>query len=100
MLSSHCLILLVLFEYTLEKQLQGISKSKLKGLEKRDLKVVVSFVNVGLNSGFLSLLTGNAGGSRLVATCGGDSICLIDCEMGMVMKKYKVPGEVCSIYSD
>ncbi|XP_063343201.1 leucine-rich repeat and WD repeat-containing protein 1 [Pelmatolapia mariae] len=36
---------------------------------------------------------GNAGGSRLVATCGGDSICLIDCEMGMVMKKYKVPGE-------
>uniref|UniRef100_A0A3B4FT72 Leucine-rich repeat and WD repeat-containing protein 1 n=1 Tax=Pundamilia nyererei TaxID=303518 RepID=A0A3B4FT72_9CICH len=31
--------------------------------------------------------------SRLVATCGGDSICLIDCEMGMVMKKYKVPGE-------
>ncbi|KAM3868713.1 leucine-rich repeat and WD repeat-containing protein 1 [Diretmus argenteus] len=33
------------------------------------------------------------GGSRLVATCGGDSLCLIDCETGMVMKKYKVPGE-------
>ncbi|MEQ2254154.1 hypothetical protein ILYODFUR_000746 [Ilyodon furcidens] len=33
------------------------------------------------------------GGSRLVATCGGDSVCVIDCETGMVMKKYKVPGE-------
>nr|XP_061818822.1 leucine-rich repeat and WD repeat-containing protein 1-like isoform X2 [Nerophis lumbriciformis] len=32
-------------------------------------------------------------GSRLVATCGGDSVCVIDCEAGMVMKKYKVPGE-------
>lgn len=36
-----------------------------------------------------------AGGSRLVATCGGESLCVIDCEVGMVMKKYKVPGEVC-----
>uniref|UniRef100_A0A8C6S876 Leucine-rich repeat and WD repeat-containing protein 1 n=1 Tax=Neogobius melanostomus TaxID=47308 RepID=A0A8C6S876_9GOBI len=35
----------------------------------------------------------NAGPSRLVATCGGDSLCLIDCEVGVVMKKYKVPGE-------
>ncbi|XP_078122433.1 leucine-rich repeat and WD repeat-containing protein 1 isoform X2 [Sander vitreus] len=33
------------------------------------------------------------GGSRLVATCGGDSLCVIDCETGLVMKKYKVPGE-------
>lgn len=33
------------------------------------------------------------GCSRLVATCGGDSVCLIDCEVGVVMKKYKVPGE-------
>ncbi|XP_070839492.1 leucine-rich repeat and WD repeat-containing protein 1 [Chaetodon trifascialis] len=37
--------------------------------------------------------SGAAGGSRLVATCGGDSVCVIDCEAGMVMKKYKVPGE-------
>ncbi|XP_053187249.1 leucine-rich repeat and WD repeat-containing protein 1 [Scomber japonicus] len=37
--------------------------------------------------------TGSGGGSRLVATCGGDSLCVIDCEAGMVMKKYKVPGE-------
>ncbi|XP_042355464.1 leucine-rich repeat and WD repeat-containing protein 1 isoform X2 [Plectropomus leopardus] len=37
--------------------------------------------------------TGTSGGSRLVATCGGDSLCVIDCETGMVMKKYKVPGE-------
>ncbi|XP_071783079.1 leucine-rich repeat and WD repeat-containing protein 1 [Centroberyx gerrardi] len=37
--------------------------------------------------------TDGAGGSRLVATCGGDSLCLIDCETGIVMKKYKVPGE-------
>ncbi|XP_029030393.1 leucine-rich repeat and WD repeat-containing protein 1 [Betta splendens] len=37
--------------------------------------------------------TGKGGGSRLVATCGGDSLCVIDCETGMVMKKYKVPGE-------
>ncbi|TKS83239.1 Leucine-rich repeat and WD repeat-containing protein 1 ORC-associated protein [Collichthys lucidus] len=33
------------------------------------------------------------GGDRLVATCGGDSLCVIDCETGMVMKKYKVHGE-------
>ncbi|KAM9788276.1 LOW QUALITY PROTEIN: leucine-rich repeat and WD repeat-containing protein 1 [Neosynchiropus ocellatus] len=33
------------------------------------------------------------GGTRLVATCGGDSVCVIDCETGMVMKKYKVSGE-------
>ncbi|XP_077402084.1 leucine-rich repeat and WD repeat-containing protein 1 [Vanacampus margaritifer] len=31
--------------------------------------------------------------SRVVATCGGDSLCVIDCETGMVMKKYKVTGE-------
>ncbi|XP_037605568.1 leucine-rich repeat and WD repeat-containing protein 1 isoform X2 [Sebastes umbrosus] len=37
--------------------------------------------------------TGAGGGSRLVATCGGDSLCVIDCETGMVMKKYKVSGE-------
>nr|XP_020454153.1 leucine-rich repeat and WD repeat-containing protein 1 [Monopterus albus]XP_020454154.1 leucine-rich repeat and WD repeat-containing protein 1 [Monopterus albus]XP_020454155.1 leucine-rich repeat and WD repeat-containing protein 1 [Monopterus albus] len=37
--------------------------------------------------------TGSGGGSRLVATCGGDTVCIIDCETGMVMKKYKVPGE-------
>ncbi|XP_028277312.1 leucine-rich repeat and WD repeat-containing protein 1 [Parambassis ranga] len=37
--------------------------------------------------------SGSAGGSRLVATCGGESLCVIDCETGMVMKKYKVPGE-------
>ncbi|KAM9846475.1 leucine-rich repeat and WD repeat-containing protein 1 [Aulostomus maculatus] len=37
--------------------------------------------------------TGGGGGSRLVATCGGDSLCFIDCETGMVMKKYKVPEE-------
>lgn len=39
-----------------------------------------------------------AGGSHLVATCGGESLCVIDCEVGMVMKKYKVPGEVCPIF--
>ncbi|XP_047462763.1 leucine-rich repeat and WD repeat-containing protein 1 isoform X2 [Mugil cephalus] len=37
--------------------------------------------------------SGSGGGSRLVATCGGESLCVIDCETGMVMKKYKVPGE-------
>lgn len=34
----------------------------------------------------------------MVATCGGESVCVIDCEVGMVMKKYKVPGEVCPIF--
>ncbi|XP_010869188.2 leucine-rich repeat and WD repeat-containing protein 1 [Esox lucius] len=33
------------------------------------------------------------GETRIVATCGGESICLIDCDTGLVMKKYKVPGE-------
>ncbi|XP_029375327.1 leucine-rich repeat and WD repeat-containing protein 1 [Echeneis naucrates] len=41
----------------------------------------------------LPVSTGGSGGSRLVATCGGDSLCVIDCETGMVMKKYKVSGE-------
>ncbi|XP_034033700.1 leucine-rich repeat and WD repeat-containing protein 1 isoform X2 [Thalassophryne amazonica] len=36
---------------------------------------------------------GGGGGNHLVATCGGDSLCVIDCETGMVMKKYKIPGE-------
>ncbi|KAG7483785.1 hypothetical protein MATL_G00042080 [Megalops atlanticus] len=31
--------------------------------------------------------------SRTVATCGGDSVCIIDCETGHVLKKYKVSGE-------
>ncbi|XP_073335893.1 leucine-rich repeat and WD repeat-containing protein 1 [Pagrus major] len=42
---------------------------------------------------FQPLPDSTGGGSRLVATCGGDSLCVIDCETGMVMKKYKVPGE-------
>lgn len=28
-----------------------------------------------------------------VATCGGETLCVIDCESGHVLKKYKVPGE-------
>lgn len=32
--------------------------------------------------------------SRTVATCGGETLCVIDCESGHVLKKYKVPGEV------
>ncbi|XP_061558999.1 leucine-rich repeat and WD repeat-containing protein 1 isoform X2 [Phycodurus eques] len=35
----------------------------------------------------------DSSGSRLVATCGGDSLCVVECETGMVMKKYKVTGE-------
>ncbi|XP_035289880.1 leucine-rich repeat and WD repeat-containing protein 1 [Anguilla anguilla] len=31
--------------------------------------------------------------SGVVATCGGESVCVIDCETGHVLKKYKVPGE-------
>ncbi|XP_066551331.1 leucine-rich repeat and WD repeat-containing protein 1 isoform X2 [Amia ocellicauda] len=32
-------------------------------------------------------------GSSVVATCGGETVCLIDCQAGTVLKKYKVPGE-------
>ncbi|NXU59665.1 LRWD1 protein, partial [Turnix velox] len=31
--------------------------------------------------------------SRTVATCGGESVCIIDCETGTVLKKYKVATE-------
>ncbi|XP_018429067.1 PREDICTED: leucine-rich repeat and WD repeat-containing protein 1 [Nanorana parkeri] len=31
--------------------------------------------------------------SKVIATCGGESVCVIDCETGNVLKKYKVPGE-------
>ncbi|KAF4113517.1 leucine-rich repeat and WD repeat-containing protein 1 isoform X1 [Onychostoma macrolepis] len=36
---------------------------------------------------------GISGGSRTIATCGGETLCVIDCESGHVLKKYKVPGE-------
>ncbi|MCI4394547.1 hypothetical protein PGIGA_G00170040 [Pangasianodon gigas] len=36
----------------------------------------------------------NAGAwAQSVATCGGETVCVIDCESGHVLKKYKVPGE-------
>ncbi|XP_039612549.1 leucine-rich repeat and WD repeat-containing protein 1 [Polypterus senegalus] len=35
----------------------------------------------------------NGTSSQTVATCGGDSVCIIDCETGTVLKKYKVPSE-------
>ncbi|XP_074870124.1 leucine-rich repeat and WD repeat-containing protein 1 isoform X1 [Carettochelys insculpta] len=31
--------------------------------------------------------------SRTMATCGGEAVCLIDCETGIVLKKYKVAAE-------
>ncbi|XP_075052840.1 leucine-rich repeat and WD repeat-containing protein 1 [Mixophyes fleayi] len=31
--------------------------------------------------------------SKVIATCGGESVCVIDCETGKVLKKYKIPGE-------
>ena len=36
-------------------------------------------------------VTGNT--TVTCATCGGDSVCFIDCSTGRVMKKYKQPGE-------
>ncbi|KAF5898332.1 leucine-rich repeat and WD repeat-containing protein 1 isoform X1 [Clarias magur] len=31
--------------------------------------------------------------AQSVATCGGETVCVIDCESGHVLKKYKVPSE-------
>ncbi|XP_040279463.1 leucine-rich repeat and WD repeat-containing protein 1 [Bufo bufo] len=31
--------------------------------------------------------------SKVIATCGGGSVCVTDCETGKVLNKYKVPGE-------
>ncbi|XP_032743116.1 leucine-rich repeat and WD repeat-containing protein 1-like, partial [Rattus rattus] len=31
--------------------------------------------------------------SQTVATCGGEAVCVIDCQTGLVLHKYKVPGE-------
>ncbi|XP_019502464.1 PREDICTED: leucine-rich repeat and WD repeat-containing protein 1 isoform X2 [Hipposideros armiger] len=31
--------------------------------------------------------------SQTVATCGGESVCVIDCQTGIVLHKYKAPGE-------
>ncbi|XP_031288534.1 leucine-rich repeat and WD repeat-containing protein 1 isoform X1 [Camelus dromedarius] len=37
---------------------------------------------------------GQAGAtSQTVATCGGEAVCVIDCQTGMVLHKYKAPGE-------
>lgn len=39
--------------------------------------------------------TGHSGAtSQTVATCGGEAVCVIDCQTGIVLHKYKVPGEV------
>jgi len=32
----------------------------------------------------------------IVATCGGDTVCLIDCSTGQVMKRFKQHKEVCT----
>lgn len=29
-----------------------------------------------------------------MATCGGEAVCVIDCQTGIVLHKYKSPGEV------
>lgn len=43
----------------------------------------------------LTSQTGQAGAtSQTVATCGGEAVCVIDCQTGIVLHKYKVPGEV------
>ncbi|XP_012925976.1 leucine-rich repeat and WD repeat-containing protein 1 isoform X2 [Heterocephalus glaber] len=31
--------------------------------------------------------------SQTVATCGGEAVCVIDCQTGIVLHKYKAPGE-------
>ncbi|XP_006155717.1 leucine-rich repeat and WD repeat-containing protein 1 isoform X2 [Tupaia chinensis] len=37
---------------------------------------------------------GNPGAtSQTVATCGGEAVCVIDCQTGIVLHKYKAPGE-------
>ncbi|XP_012584653.1 PREDICTED: leucine-rich repeat and WD repeat-containing protein 1 isoform X2 [Condylura cristata] len=37
---------------------------------------------------------GHAGAtSQTVATCGGEAVCVIDCQTGIVLHKYKSPGE-------
>ncbi|XP_040311999.1 leucine-rich repeat and WD repeat-containing protein 1 isoform X1 [Herpailurus yagouaroundi] len=37
---------------------------------------------------------GQAGAtSQTVATCGGEAVCVIDCQTGIVLHKYKAPGE-------
>ncbi|XP_064449249.1 leucine-rich repeat and WD repeat-containing protein 1 isoform X2 [Mirounga angustirostris] len=37
---------------------------------------------------------GRAGAtSQTVATCGGEAVCVIDCQTGIVLHKYKAPGE-------
>ncbi|XP_025875488.1 leucine-rich repeat and WD repeat-containing protein 1 isoform X1 [Vulpes vulpes] len=42
----------------------------------------------------LILNTGQAGAtSQTVATCGGEAVCVIDCQTGIVLHKYKAPGE-------
>ncbi|XP_036623492.1 leucine-rich repeat and WD repeat-containing protein 1 [Trichosurus vulpecula] len=33
------------------------------------------------------------GASQTVATCGGEAVCVIDCQTGLVLHRYKVPGE-------
>nr|XP_051693907.1 leucine-rich repeat and WD repeat-containing protein 1 isoform X2 [Oryctolagus cuniculus] len=36
---------------------------------------------------------GSGATSQTVATCGGEAVCVIDCQTGIVLHKYKAPGE-------
>lgn len=56
--------------------------------------VCLYFFFLSYTSGIAFNLLDVRGGSRTVATCGGETLCVIDCESGHVLKKYKVPGEV------
>eukprot|EP00794_Sanderia_malayensis_P013899 gene13899-15347_t len=38
--------------------------------------------------------------TNICATCGGDSVCFVDCETGLVMKKYKQPQEKVRVFSE
>uniref|UniRef100_A0A452R6C4 Leucine-rich repeat and WD repeat-containing protein 1 n=1 Tax=Ursus americanus TaxID=9643 RepID=A0A452R6C4_URSAM len=40
---------------------------------------------------------GTGATSQTVATCGGEAVCVIDCQTGIVLHKYKAPGEFFSV---
>ncbi|KAL2297275.1 hypothetical protein Nmel_016571 [Mimus melanotis] len=73
--------------------LQGMDGPALRGNSREDFKTQLwsCVFEPVLDSGARKDPIVNS--SRTVATCGGESVCLIDCETGTVLKKYKVATE-------
>lgn len=73
----------------------GIRRQSLKGTVKSGRRRLQGGLGWEMSPLIQPLKTGHSGAtSQTVATCGGEAVCVIDCQTGIVLHKYKAPGEV------